>query len=91
MVCNERLGILQPELVKHLKNYPNVFIVTGHPKPSHVEINPSLDNYEARTKAVALVIEDLTKKDAFETLRYLRNEVYISVFFINYDILFRTL
>lgn len=77
-VNNKIIGSISPNVVEQLKNYPDVFEISGQvdgTKSGFVTMSSTLTNTELRDKAVARVLDDFKKKNVFITLKGWRNEV----------------
>ncbi|KAL4228799.1 hypothetical protein ACF0H5_011839 [Mactra antiquata] len=72
-----KVGILVPEVIHELENYPDTFEFTRQDnKIVKVCLNKKHVSVEERSLAMKLVLDDLRQKDKFFTLRGWRNETY---------------
>ncbi|KAK9876960.1 hypothetical protein WA026_015993 [Henosepilachna vigintioctopunctata] len=67
-----QVGLVRPDVLQQLMNFPEVFNVTS----GYVELNPAFRNYEERTNKVDEVLRKLRTEQKFITLRGWRNEYY---------------
>lgn len=79
MVDNKIVGTVPPNVVKELKNYPDVFEISGQNEATRAEcvmLASRLSSVEQRDEAIARVLEEIRKKDNFVTLKGWRHELY---------------
>ncbi|XP_033728823.1 nudix hydrolase 24, chloroplastic-like [Pecten maximus] len=79
LVHSCQVGLIQPDVWKHLINYPDVFVISGSDELTSrksLSIKDTFKTANERTAAVAKVLEDLRQKDVFLSLRGWRNETY---------------
>ena len=84
MVDNKIVGTVPPNVVKELKNYPDVFEISGQNEATRAEcvmLASRLSSVEQRDEAIARVLEEIRKKDNFVTLKGWRHEVHIIIGF----------
>ncbi|XP_044755640.1 nudix hydrolase 24, chloroplastic-like isoform X2 [Coccinella septempunctata] len=67
-----QVGLIRPDVLQQLLNFPEVFSVTSE----YVELNPAFRNYEERTIKVDEVLRKLHSDQKFVTLKGWRNECY---------------
>jgi len=69
MVGGVRMGWIRHRFAEQLVSFPECFVVTS----DHVALNPGLDGFEARSKAVAGVLGCMVKSGV---VRYLQGEMF---------------
>nr|CAI5843780.1 unnamed protein product [Callosobruchus analis] len=67
-----QVGLVRPDIMKQLLNYPEVFLVNS----GSVELNPAFRDYQERSSKVAQVLQELRDNDVFVTLKGWRDECY---------------
>lgn len=81
-----QVGIIRPDVLKELLNFPEVFSIKDEDKSKLVELNPSFRNYKERTEQVDRILRQLRQNDVFLTLKGWRDEVRNALFFQLYFI-----
>lgn len=78
IVDGDHVGLIKPDVYKHLLKYPEVFCF--HENESNregvVELNPAFRDYTERTIKVDEVLRDLKSKGIFSALKGWRDEFY---------------
>lgn len=67
-----QVGLIRPDVIKFLTQYPEVFTVTT----DCVELNPAFRDYEERTNKVDTVLRELRKDRGIIALKGWRDECY---------------
>jgi Domain of unknown function (DUF4743) len=84
-----QVGLVRPDVYKHLLDYPDVFCRRksniDEKVREVVELNPAFRDYEERTARVDEVLKEFREKDLFKTLRGWRNEVFKKNYFIVFE------
>jgi hypothetical protein len=74
IVEGHQVGLVRPDVLSQLHNYPDVFLVHN----DAVELNPAFRDYKERSTRVDAVLRDCRKNNTFVTLRGWRDEVSIA-------------
>lgn len=72
VVEGHQVGLIRPDVMKHLNRFPEVFTVHG----KYVELNPAYRNYRERTSKVADVLNRLREENEIHALKGWRNECF---------------
>ncbi|CAH2107472.1 unnamed protein product [Euphydryas editha] len=72
LVAGHQVGLVRPDVLKHLQRFPEVFRITG----KVVELNPAFRDYQERTSKVAEVLQDLRKENEIFALKGWRDECF---------------
>ncbi|CAG9126967.1 hypothetical protein JYU34_016326 [Plutella xylostella] len=72
IVAGHQVGLVRPDVTKHLQRFPEVFNITG----KSVELNPAFRDYQERSSKVADVLESLRKENEICALKGWRNECF---------------
>ncbi|XP_063700318.1 uncharacterized protein LOC134830692 [Culicoides brevitarsis] len=77
-VDGKQVGLIRPDVVNKLLNYPEVFIMRDSDLDGRgiIELNPAFRDYNERTTKVEQVLLELRDKDEIITLRGWRNEYF---------------
>jgi hypothetical protein len=66
-----RVGLITPTVFQKLVEYPDVFACSDE----DVRLAPHLKDYESRSNAINVVLENFKAQDTFVTLKGWRDEV----------------
>ncbi|XP_026485695.1 uncharacterized protein LOC113393172 [Vanessa tameamea] len=72
LVAGHQVGLVRPDILKHLQRFPEVFRITG----KVVELNPAFRDYQERTSKVAGVLQGLRKENELCALKGWRDECF---------------
>ncbi|XP_041976587.1 uncharacterized protein YJR142W [Aricia agestis] len=72
LVAGHQVGLIRPDVLKHLHRFPEVFRITG----KYVELNPAFRDYQQRTSKVAEVLQSLRKENEICALKGWRDECF---------------
>ncbi|XP_026667496.1 uncharacterized protein YJR142W isoform X1 [Ceratina calcarata] len=72
VVDGQQIGLVRPDVIKELLNYPQVFQV----HPEYVQLNPAFRDYAERSARVEEVLREWKAGEKFITLRGWREECY---------------
>ncbi|KPJ11315.1 Uncharacterized protein YJR142W [Papilio machaon] len=72
IVAGHQVGLIRPDVMKHLHRFPEVFIING----KFVELNPAFRGYKERTSKVADVLLTLRKENEICALKGWRDECF---------------
>ncbi|CAH0727874.1 unnamed protein product, partial [Brenthis ino] len=72
LVAGHQVGLIRPDVLKHLQRFPEVFRITG----KFVELNPAFRDYQERTSKVAEVLQSLRKENEICALKGWRDECF---------------
>ncbi|CAK9827668.1 Nudix hydrolase 20, chloroplastic [Anthophora retusa] len=72
VVDGQQVGLVRPDVMKELLNYPQVFQV----HPEYVQLNPAFRDYAERSAKVEEVLREWRAGGKFVTLRGWREECY---------------
>lgn len=72
VVDGQQVGLVRPDVMKELLNYPQVFQV----QPEYVQLNPAFRDYAERSERVDQVLREWKAGGKFITLRGWREEYY---------------
>ncbi|CAF4777260.1 unnamed protein product [Pieris macdunnoughi] len=72
LVGGHQVGLIRPDILKHLERFPEVFRVTG----KYVELNPAFRDYKERSSRIAAVLQSLKKEGEICALKGWRDECF---------------
>lgn len=72
VVDGQQIGLVRPDVIRELVNYPQVFQV----HPEYVQLNPAFRDYAERSARVEEVLREWKAGEKFITLRGWREECY---------------
>lgn len=78
VVDGQQVGLIRPDVLKQLYNYPDVFRIDKNEMRDIVELNPAFRDYAERSENVDKVLRQFKKDGTFVTLKGWREEVSIS-------------
>lgn len=85
VVDGQQVGLIRPDVLKQLYNYPDVFRIDKNEMRDIVELNPAFRDYAERSENVDKVLRQFKKDGTFVTLKGWREEVskflFISFFY----------
>lgn len=75
VVDGQQVGLIRPDVLKQLYNYPDVFRIDKNEMRDIVELNPAFRDYAERSENVDKVLRQFKKDGTFVTLKGWREEV----------------
>lgn len=75
VVDGQQVGLIRPDVLKQLYNYPDVFRIDTNEMKDIVELNPAFRDYAERSENVDKVLRQFKKDETFVTLKGWREEV----------------
>lgn len=79
IVDGEQVGVIRPDVLKQLFNYPEVFCIRDNENSKVVELNPAFRDYNEKSENVDKVLRQFRNDGVFVTLKGWRDEVCIAI------------
>lgn len=75
IVDGQQVGLIRPDVLKQLYNYPEVFCIRNNDVKDVVELNPAFRDYTERSENVDKILRKFKADGTFVTLKGWREEV----------------